>query len=110
MSALFLPLIFERGNVDELDAAGVELADVAAVLAPVAVGALVDDPPLLEQALQDQVDGEAPALEVLGAQRQVLEVNEYGQSQLRPVACVLRHDRSGPLPRLRRPSYQRRRD
>ena len=43
-------------DVDHLDALGVEVTDRIAIMAPIAVGSFVDDPSLLQQPLQDQLD------------------------------------------------------
>ena len=43
-------------DVDQFDALGVELAHRVAVVAPVAVGPLEDDPAFFQQPLQDQLD------------------------------------------------------
>ena len=69
-------------DVDQLDACAVEVGHVLAVAAPVAVGALVDDAPLLEQALQHEFDLEAAVLRVANPERQVLVVDEDGDQGL----------------------------
>ena len=54
------------GYVDELDPVRVEVTHIVLVVAPVAVGALEDDPPLFEQALQDEIDLECATRIVQG--------------------------------------------
>ena len=53
-----------------------ELAHELLVLAPVAISALVDNSAFLQQALDNQLNSELRALEILDAQRQVLEIYE----------------------------------
>ena len=65
-------------DVDQLDAVAVEVAHDVAVVAPVAVGALVDDAALLEQALRAPGRRETGGLHVAHAEREVLEVDEDG--------------------------------
>ncbi len=81
MSALFLPLILRLRDVDHLDALGVELAHGVLVVAPVAVGPLVDDAALLQQPLQHQLDLELAGLHVADADGQVLEIDEDGNQR-----------------------------
>src|SRR5262245_32610212 len=69
-------------DVDQLDARRVELGDRAPVLAPVAVGALEDDAPLLEQPAQHQVDLESALAHVPRADGEVLVVDEDGDQRL----------------------------
>ncbi len=65
-------------NIDQLDAVGMEVPHVVAVIAPIAIGPLHHDAPLLEQALQDQVDFEPTALHIAHTQGEVFEIDKYG--------------------------------
>ncbi len=80
-------------DVDHLEAVHVEFLHELPVARPVAVGALGDDASLLEQPLQDELDVEPAALQVLGAEREVLEVDEHGERQLPAVDRILCHRR-----------------
>ena len=63
-------------NVDQLDRGFVELPLVLGETGPVRVSLLEDDPPLLDQPLQDEVDVEFLVLRVAHAESDVLEVDE----------------------------------
>src|SRR5205085_9868915 len=64
--------------LDPLDRRLVELALVVGELVPVGVGALDDDLPLLQQALEEQVDLELLVLRIHHTDGDVLEVDEQG--------------------------------
>ena len=68
-------------DVDQLDALAVELADRVVVVAPVAIGPLVDDAALLQQPLEHQLDLELPGLHLPHADGQVLEIDEHGDQR-----------------------------
>lgn len=61
----------------QFDGRPMERIDVGLVRAPVGIGALDDELPLLQETLQDDGDVES-ARAVLEAQGEVLEVDEYG--------------------------------
>jgi len=66
------------GNVDQLDAVGMELANGVAVVAPVAICPLVDDSPFFQQPLQHQRDLERLGLHFADAEGQVFEIDKDG--------------------------------
>ena len=66
------------GDVDQLDALAVELAHGVAIVAPVAVGPLVDDASLFQQPLEDQLDLEGLGLHFADAEGQILEIDKDG--------------------------------
>ena len=68
-------------DVHQLHALRVEIAQGVPVPAPVAVGALVDDPPLLEQAPQHEIDLEVALAHAAHADREVLVVHEDGDQR-----------------------------
>ena len=76
-----LPAHLAAGDVDHLDAVRVELTHRAPVLSPVAVGALEHDAPLLEEALEHQIDAELSVLHLARAEREVFVVDEYGDQR-----------------------------
>ena len=53
---------FRPRDIDQLDPSQVKVTHVGLVLAPVAVGALINKPPLFEEAFQNQVDVQRPPL------------------------------------------------
>ena len=69
------------GNIDHLDALGMKLPHRGAVVAPVAVGTLVHDAALLQQALEHQRHLEITPFHVAHAQGQILEIHEDGNQR-----------------------------
>ena len=68
-------------DVDQLDPLGVEFADRVVVMAPVAIGPLVDDAALFQQPFEDQLDLELARLHVANADGQILEIDEHGDQR-----------------------------
>src|SRR5690606_12189354 len=68
---------------DHRHAVLVERGGVFAVVAPVAIGAFVDDAPLLEQALEHEphLDALLLRLHVVDAEGEVFVVDEYGDER-----------------------------
>src|SRR6185503_4341506 len=86
-----------------------ELAHGIAVVAPVAVRALVDDPALLEQAAQHELDLERSLAHPAHADREVLVVDEDGDQRLAVGLPFSRHVRGrGRGRRVRSPRDRRR--
>ena len=69
-------------NIDHLDSLSVEFAQVFTIVVPIAVGPLVDEAALFQQALEDQLDLEIARLHVPRADGQVLEVDKDGDQRL----------------------------
>src|SRR5690606_29049426 len=89
-------------DIDHLEAEHVELSHELLEAVPIAVRALEDDAAALEQALHHGIHLKAAFVALLGAEREVLEIDEHGDRRLRVLSDVhairpLNARRDGPL-------------